>query len=96
MGSNGNGRRSLTTAGGVLSILAGIFQISNGAVLVAFSLSHVEIWRFVPGWSIPLLPGYWADYWNRYYFTYDQMWLTILWVLFLGLGILAIAGGSRP
>jgi len=94
MASNDGHRRWLLTAGGILSIVAGIFQINNGAVLVAFFLTHAEsVYRVIPGWFIPLLPGFWADYWDIYYFTYDQIWLTIVWVLFLALGILAIVGG---
>jgi hypothetical protein len=94
--TNDNNKSGLLSTAGVLSIVAGIFQISNGAVLVAFFLTHAEsVHRVIPfGWIIPLLPGFWADYWDYYYFTYGPpIWLMIVWVLFLALGILAIVGG---
>ena len=96
MESSGNSRGGLLHAGGVLSIVAGIFQVSNGAVLVAFFLSQARsISQIMPSWwFIPFFGGFWADYWDIHYFTYGPpIWLKIVWVLFLALGILAIIGG---
>jgi hypothetical protein len=96
MESSGNSRGGLLRAGGVLSIVAGIFQINNGAVLVAFFLTQAHgVEQILPFWGfIPFLPGFWADYWGFYHFTYGPpSWLMIVGVLFLALGILAVVGG---
>jgi len=46
MESNGNNRSGLLSAGGVLSILAGIFRIIGGVLLVAFSeLGRQLVWQ---------------------------------------------------
>jgi len=96
MASNDGHGRGLLTAGGVLSMVAGIFQINNGVVLVAFFLTHVHaVHRIMPFWAFtPFLPGLWTDYWDNFYFTYGApTWLMIMGVFFLVLGILAIVGG---
>jgi hypothetical protein len=97
MESSGNSRGGLLRAGGVLSIVAGIFQINNGAVLVPFFLTQARsVSQVMPSWwwSIPLLPGFWADYWCCYNFTYGPpIWIMIVGVLFLALGVLAVVGG---
>lgn len=96
MESGVNSRGGLLIGGGALSIIAGIFQVNNGAVLVAFFLTHARsVHEVMPfEWFMPLLPGFWADYWDIHYFTYGPpIWLVIVWVVFLCLGILAIIGG---
>jgi hypothetical protein len=94
---SGNSKGGLITAGGILSIVAGIFQINNGAILVAFFLTQAESLRkVIPSWwFIPsLLPGFWAEYWGFFDFAYGtQVWLRIVGVLFLSLGIVAVIGG---
>ncbi len=92
MASNGNGRRNLLTAGGALSLVAGIFQINNGAVLVAyFSTRGLSgFWR----WQTILFPEIWADFWDFHRISHDHLiWLMIMGVLFLVLGTLAVVGG---
>ena len=83
--------RWLLTAGGILSIVAGIFQINNGGLLMAFFL----IPNIMPLWEIfPFLPGLWVELQDLYIFAYGPpIWQTIMGVLFLVLGILAIVGG---
>ena len=94
MGSNGNGRRSLLTAGGVLSVAAGIFQINNGAVLVAYFLRYGAM----PRWGVlPFLPGRVIDWWE-YAVPAVVGWRPSIVLLIIGLsllilGILATAGG---
>ena len=91
MASNGSSRGGLLTAGGILSIVAGIFQINNGGLLMAFFL----IPNIMPLWEIfPFLPGLWVELQDLYIFAYGPpIWQTIMGVLFLVLGILAIVGG---
>jgi hypothetical protein len=99
MASNGNSRRKLLTAGGFLSIVAGIFQISSGVSIAVNFL--------VPGWPtytvaklllLPFFPDAWRDeiLWLSppYYVSHTvQIW----WVIIGGcagvLGILAVVGG---
>jgi hypothetical protein len=99
MASNDNSRGKLLTAGGILSIVAGVFQIS--------SVVSIAVNFLVPGWSsyevaelllLPLLPGAWRS---------EILWLVIprywswtvhnWWVIIGGcagvLGILALIGG---
>jgi hypothetical protein len=93
---NDNKRSGLLSAAGVLSVVAGIFQINNGAVLVAFFLTQARSIGQVMAswWIIPVLPGFWAHYWDIHHFTYGPpIWLMIVGVLFLALGILATVGG---
>jgi len=94
MGSNGNGRRSLLTAGGVLSMVAGIFQMNNGVVLMVFFLTH-DIMPYAD--IIPFLSGFWDD-WIDYlihlrFHDYFPIWLVIVGGLFCVLGILSVVGG---
>ena len=54
--TGGNQRRGLLTAGGVLSILAGIFEIIGGVLIVAFS----EPVRRIIWQSMQSGPGLWS------------------------------------
>jgi hypothetical protein len=96
MASNGASRRGLLLANGILSILAAIFQINNGAMLVAFffltGLTHTLAWEV-----LPFLPGLWFDFWQ---IPIPAMvgWRPSIEVFIRGLsllilGILAMAGG---
>jgi hypothetical protein len=92
MASNGNDRGRLLTAGGVLSIVAGILKISNAIGLAMYFLAGR-----MPDWTLlPFLPGAHVDYWRSlvdiYFYEYFPVYLIIVGVLLL-LGILAIVGG---
>jgi hypothetical protein len=95
MASNGTDKGGLLSAGGILSIIAGIFQINNGVVFMAFFLTYASMWPYWP--IIPFLPGLWFDYRHilipamvgwRPSILYFIIGLTIL-----VLGILAVIGG---
>jgi hypothetical protein len=87
-GINDNSRGKLLTAGGILSIVAGIFQINNGGVLMAFFLTH----DLEPLWEIfRFLPGFWVEWADIHYGP--PIWQMIMGVFFLVLGILAVTGG---
>ena len=96
MRSNNSNRIGLVSAGGVLSILAAIFQINNGAMLVLFffttGLTHMLAWEV-----LPFLPGLWFDFWQV---PIPAMvgWRPPIEVFIIGLslvilGIIAMAGG---
>jgi hypothetical protein len=77
MASNGNSKGGLLTAGGILSIVAGAFEMTFGAVVTALTMSGVIPGVFHRGrFDIHIMPS----------FTY-------LGVPLLVLGIIAIVGG---
>jgi hypothetical protein len=92
MASNDNSRGKLLTAGGILSIVAGIFQINNGVVLMAYFLGMSPYWAM-----IPFLPGLCFD--DRHYFIpgvvgwRPSILFFIIGLLILVFGILAVTGG---
>jgi hypothetical protein len=92
--TNDNNRSGLLDTGGILSIVAGIFQINNGVVLMVFFLTH-DIMPYAD--IIPFLPGFWDD-WIDYLVHLlwrDRflIWLIIVGGLFFILGILSVVGG---
>jgi hypothetical protein len=96
MASDGSNRGNLLTAGGVLSILAGILQINTGVGLIGCCLSGSFIEDFPL--TITFLPGLWPI------LKQHIIWLLSLgdyfptgWVItggfFIVLGIVAVVGG---
>ena len=60
MESNGNSKSGLLTAGGILSIIAGILQINTGIGLIGGSLmGYMESFIEEFPLSIIFLPGFW-------------------------------------
>jgi hypothetical protein len=92
--TNDNNRSGLLSAGGILSIVAGIFQINNGVVLMA----HFFTIGMRPYWAIiPFLPGLWFDY-RRIPIPLMVGWRPSILVFIIGLtifvlGILSVIGG---
>ena len=80
MASNGTDRGGLLSAGGILSIMAGIFEINAGVI---FSLGGSTPWSL---WFFPFLPGFW---WEAFMYC----WTPIMGGLLLALGILSVTGG---
>jgi hypothetical protein len=81
MASNGSDRRGLLSAGGVLSIMAGVFEINAGVVI--FLTGGIEPF---PLWLFPFLPSVWWE-------ACRHDWRVIMGGLLLALGILAVTGG---
>jgi hypothetical protein len=81
MASNGTDRGGLLSAGGILSIMAGVFEINAGVI---FSLGGCMPWSL---WLFPFLPGFWWEAFMSYCGT------GITGGFFLALGILAVTGG---
>jgi hypothetical protein len=82
MRSSGNVRRNLLTAGGILTIVAGVFEINAGVRV----LLTVDIWPY-PLWLFPFLPGFWWE-------ALQHGWLVVMGGLLFALGILAVIGGT--
>jgi hypothetical protein len=94
MASNGPSRRGLLSAGGVVSIVAGVIQINNGAMLVLFFFTP----HFRLEWELlPFLPGLWFYWWQIMIPAMVGWRPPIIWLIsglsLLILGILAMAGG---
>jgi len=94
MESNGNSRGGLLSAGGVLSIMAGILQIIGGVLLVAFSeLVRQLVWQ-----SMQSGPGLWGKDIGSLPLLSPlprlEGWLpVIVGSIIIILGIIAIGGG---
>ena len=97
MASNGNSRGKLLTAGGILSIVAGISQLILGGVLIVdFLVCSPHCWRLIDVLFLPFLPYAWR---YEILWPYAIAWYTvpIRWAIIGGcvvvLGILAVVGG---
>ena len=85
MASNGSDRRDFLTAGGVLSIIAGIFQINNVVAGVTIFLAGYRM----PSWELfPLLPGRLVNWASA-----EIMASPIIGLPILVFGVLAVVGG---
>ena len=84
MESNGDNKSGLLTAGGVLSIVAGVVEVMGGVIIVLLTVGiriMLTIIRSQPG-------GWW-----RQIIPDIPFWLIIVGVPIIALGIVAIVGG---
>jgi hypothetical protein len=100
MGSSGNGRRNLLTAGGVLSVVGGIPQVISGGVLIVDSIvSYQHGWGLIRWFFLPFFPDSWQHYvlWGSGPIPAFMGYVPIRWAIIGGclgiLGIVAIVGG---
>jgi hypothetical protein len=95
MASDGASRRGLLTAGGILSIVAGILQINTGGGLIGCCLSGSFIEDFPL--SIIFLPGFWPILNQHILRLFSLGYVPTGWVItgafFVILGIVAVVGG---
>lgn len=96
MAYDGDSRGGLLSAGGVLSIVAGISQIISGLLLGAMVLLPRFFWVY-PGYRglrmlfLPFLPDVW---WQYFVYELGDSPALVLFVMCTGvLGIVAIIGG---
>ncbi len=85
MASEGNGRGGLLSAGGILSIIVGVFEIIGGGLAVAAIMLGTSFWH--PESCI--LPGV-TDGFN---IGAAPTWLIIAGIAIIVLGIVAVFGG---
>jgi hypothetical protein len=88
MESSGSQRSGLLTAGGVLSIISGAFQVIGGGIATALVIAAFIGSRLRPFQGMPFLPGELSE---RVIFV-GPLWVGIV-ALGLVLGIVAIVGG---
>jgi len=82
MASEGNNRGGLLSAGGILSIIVGVFEIIGGVAAITLGTSF---WHSVPG----CLPGIT----DGFSIGAAPTWLTIAGIAIIVLGIVAVFGG---
>lgn len=82
MESNGYGNSRLLTAGGALSIIAGVLELVGGGIAVAMIMKDVTL-----GPLVPILPG------REIWIVYLQNRFVNLAVVAMVLGVIAIIGG---
>ena len=85
MASNGSDRGGFLSAGGVLSIVAGAFEINGGGMMLA-SAGLGMPFRL---WDFALYPGIWFEH----IIPVGSPWLIVMGGLLVVLGIIAIVGG---
>jgi len=90
MKSSGNRRSGLPTAGGILSVIAGALQVIIGGVVVALVFSPGLRRALLPPIPLPAMPPGWYEH----FAPAMPIWLSVLGVLVLVLGIVAIIGGA--
>ena len=85
MASNSSDRIGFLSAGGILSIVMGAFEINGGGTMLASAKLGIqfELWDFA------LYPGIWFEH----IIPADSPWLIVMGGLFVVLGIIAIVGG---
>ena len=95
MESNGNSRGGLLSAGGVLSIIAGILQMISVVSLVAVIFFDERFWYIMnianPLRFIPFITGYLLQFIQ--YRNLEGLWPVIFAVVAGVLAIVAIVGG---
>jgi len=84
MASNGNGRGGLLSAGGILSIIVGVFEVIGGGLIAALMALSIPFWH-------PQLPFYpdFGDFWGG-----NLTIAIIIGIVLAVLGIVAIVGGT--
>ena len=87
MESNGYGKSRLLTAGGTLSIIAGVLEMIGGGIAVAIIMRDVALGPLVPFLPVPFLPG------REIWIVYLQNRFVNLLVIAMVLGVIAIIGG---
>ena len=87
MESNGHGNSRLLTAGGALSIIAGVLELVGGGIAVAMIMRDVTLGPLVPILPVPFLPG------HEIWIVYLRNRFVNLAVVAMVLGVIAIIGG---
>ncbi len=96
---DGSDRRRLLTAGGVLSIVAGISQLILGGALIMdglFYSAHCAVWPVIDALFLPFLPNAWQWYildCGSVLGIYSRICFLIPGGCIGALGILAVVGG---
>jgi hypothetical protein len=82
---DGNGRGGVLSAGGILSIITGAFEVIAGGLIAALTTLSIPFWH--P--EFPFAPGFWGTYG----IAAIPKWILIVGIVLVVLGIVAIVGG---
>jgi len=96
MASNGSGRGKLLTAGGILSVVAGVFLISNGVIVAVIGLCPMCLGGFIyeyTGQWVRALALSLPESWLPYFYGSPFTTFAIIGGCAGALGIIALAGG---
>jgi len=80
-----NGRGGLLSAGGILSIIVGAFEVIGGGVIATLTRLGIALWQRL----FPFFPGFGG----RFGMAAIPAWLIIVGAILAVLGIVAIVGG---
>jgi len=83
--ANSNGRGGLLSAGGILSIITGAFELIAGGLIAALTTLSIPFWH--P--EFPFAPGFWGSFG----IAGIPKWILIVGITLAVLGIIAIVGG---
>jgi hypothetical protein len=83
--ANGDGRGGLLSAGGILSIIVGVFELSSGGMIAVLMKFSIPFWQ--P--HIPFFPGFE----HGFSMALIPTWLVVIGIVIAILGIIAIVGG---
>jgi hypothetical protein len=86
MESNSNSKSGLLTAGGILSIVAGVLEVIGGVIIALLTVGIRILNR------LTIIPSYPGDWWGHI-IPVIPFWLLIVVVPIIALGIVAIVGG---
>ena len=87
MESNGNSKSGLLTAGGVLSIIAGVLEVIAGGIVVGIGINNI-----IGGtlWPLEHIPGV---AWDEIGVVFLSAIFIVVGILILVLGAIGIVGG---
>jgi uncharacterized membrane-anchored protein len=85
MASNGSDRGGFLSAGGVLGIVAGAFEINSGVIIIASAKLGIPLNLWLFSFHPFILFGH--------NIAVDSPWLIVMGALLVVLGIIAIVGG---
>ena len=83
--ADSNGRGGLLSAGGILSIITGAFELIAGALMAALTTLSIPFWH-------PEFP-FAGGFWNTFGIAEIPKWILIIGIVLAVLGIIAIVGG---
>ena len=86
MEANSNSKSELLTAGGALSIVAGVLEIIGGVIIALLTVGIRILIR------LTIIPSHPGDWWGHI-IPVIPFWLIIVGVPVIALGIVAIVGG---
>jgi len=86
MEANSNSKSGLLTAGGALSIVAGVLEVIGGVIIALLTVGIRILIR------LTIIPSHPGDWWGHI-IPVIPFWLIIVGVPVIALGIVAIVGG---